>query len=148
MSERNTDGDLRRMLHETDTIAMIGASQRGDRDSHRVMRYLQQQGYRVIPVNPTLPDDATILGEPVFASLQDIPDAFQMVDVFRRADAVAGVVDDVLSLSRKPAYLWLQLGVVDEAAAERARAAGITVVMDRCIKIEHSRLDKLTAAAG
>lgn len=140
MSEDYDDTELRQILQDTDTIAMVGASQRGSRDSHRVMRYLQQQGYRVIPVNPTLGDNATILGEPVYAALQDIPEPFQLVDVFRRADAVAGVVDDVLALQPKPPYLWLQLGVVDAAAADKARSAGITVVMDRCLKIEHGRL--------
>ncbi|MBT8097325.1 MAG: CoA-binding protein [Woeseia sp.] len=121
---------------------MIGASQRGDRDSHRVMRYLQQQGYRVIPVNPTLGEGATILGEPVHAKLQDVQSNYQMIDVFRRPDAVAGIVDEILALERRPAYLWLQLGVVDSDAAKKARNAGITVVMDRCIKIEHGRLGR------
>lgn len=134
------DAELRRILGDTETIAMIGASQRGDRDSHRVMRYLQQQGYRVIPVNPTLGDDATILGEKVYDSLADVPDNYQMVDVFRRSDAVAGIVDEILALDRKPQFLWLQLGVIDETAADRARDAGIDVVMDRCLKIEHGRL--------
>jgi predicted CoA-binding protein len=140
MTDENHDAVLQKILRETETIAMIGASQRGDRDSHRVMRYLQQQGYRVIPVNPTLNPGASVLGETVYASLADIPDTFQLVDVFRRSDAVAGIVDEVLALAEQPAVLWLQLGVVDEAAAARARAAGIEVVMDRCLKIEHARL--------
>ena len=134
------DNDLRRILDDTDTIAMVGASPKGSRDSHRVMRYLQQRGYRVIPVNPTLEADQTVLGEKVYASLADIPDTFQMVDVFRNPDALDEVVSEVLALDRKPAFLWLQLGVVNEAAADRARAAGIEVVMDRCLKIEHGRL--------
>lgn len=134
------DNDLRRMLDDTDTIAMVGASPKGNRDSHRVMRYLQQRGYRVIPVNPTLEADQTVLGEKVYASLADIPDRFQMVDVFRKADAVDEVVTEVLALEHKPEFLWLQLGVVNEAAADRARKAGIEVVMDRCVKIEHGRL--------
>lgn len=136
----NDDATLRHILDNTDTIAMIGASPRGNRDSHRVMRYLQQHGYRVIPVNPTLEADQTVLGEKVYASLADIPDHYQMVDVFRKADAVSEVIDEVLALERKPDFLWLQLGVIDEDAAERARSAGITVVMDRCVKIEHGRL--------
>lgn len=140
MTNSHSDADLRKILRDTKTLAMVGASQRGARDSHRVMRYLQQNGYRVIPVNPTLGDGATILGEKVYDSLAEIPHEFQLVDVFRRPDAVAEVVDDVLALERKPKYLWLQLGVVDEAAADKARDAGITVVMDRCIKIEHGRL--------
>ncbi|ANO50861.1 CoA-binding protein [Woeseia oceani] len=134
------DNELRRILDDTDTIAMLGASPRGNRDSHRVMRYLQQKGYRVIPVNPTLDADQTILGERVYAALADIPDEFQMVDVFRRSDAVAGIVDELLALRNKPAFLWLQLGVSDVNAANKAEDAGIEVVMDRCLKIEHSRL--------
>jgi predicted CoA-binding protein len=140
MTNQDTDATLRQILQDTSTIAMIGASQRGDRDSHRVMRYLQQQGYRVIPVNPTLNPGASVLGEDVYASLADIPDEFQMVDVFRRSDAVAGIVDEILALDEKPRFLWLQLGVEDKAAAATARSAGIEVVMDRCLKIEHARL--------
>ncbi|NNC78214.1 MAG: CoA-binding protein [Woeseiaceae bacterium] len=140
MTEHYDDTDLRRILNDTDTIAMIGASQRGDRDSHRVMRYLQQQGYQVIPVNPTLEPGSTILGAPVYASLQDVPQDFQMVDVFRRSDAVDGIVDELLELKNPPAFLWLQLGVVDRSAAAKASDAGIEVVMNRCVKIEHARL--------
>ena len=139
MSDSHTDAALRRILETTRTIAMVGASPNPDRDSYRVMRYLQQQGYRVIPVNPTV-DDASILGEPVVGRLADIEGGVDLVDVFRRADAVAGVVDEVLALASRPATLWLQLGVVDEQAAARARDAGLEVVMDRCIKVEHGRL--------
>ncbi|MEQ8205711.1 MAG: CoA-binding protein [Woeseia sp.] len=138
--EEYSDNDLRRILDDTDTIAMLGASPRGNRDSHRVMRYLQQKGYRVIPVNPTLESDQTILGERVYSTLADIPDEFQMVDVFRRSDAVAGIVDEVLAMSKRPAFLWLQLGVSDVYAARKAEDAGIEVIMDRCLKIEHGRL--------
>lgn len=140
VDDRYSDANLRRMLDATDTIAMIGTSPRGNRDSHRVMRYLQQKGYRVIPVNPTLEADQTILGERVYAALADIPDEYQMVDVFRRSDAVAGIVDEILALPAKPAFLWLQLDVTDEIAASKAEDAGIEVVMDRCLKIEHGRL--------
>ncbi|MGB5246701.1 MAG: CoA-binding protein [Woeseia sp.] len=145
MNENYDDADLRRILNDTDTIVMIGASQRGDRDSHRVMRYLQQQGYRVIPVNPTLDPGSTILGETVYGSLQSVPGDFQLVNVFRRSDAVAGIVDELLALEKQPAFLWLQLGVIDAKAAEKARSAGVEVVMDRCIKVEHGRLVKQTA---
>ena len=138
--EEYADNDLRRILDDTDTIAMLGASPRGNRDSHRVMRYLQQKGYRVIPVNPTLDADQTILGERVYAALADIPFEFQMVDVFRRSDAIAGIVDEILALPKKPAFLWLQLGISDVYAARKAEDAGIEVIMDRCVKIEHGRL--------
>ncbi len=139
MTASHTDAMLRRILETTRTVAMVGASPNPNRDSYRVMRYLQQQGYRVIPVNPTV-DGASILGEPVVARLADIECGVDLVDVFRRADAVAGVVDEVLALAARPATLWLQLGVVDEQAAARARDAGLEVVMDRCIKVEHVRL--------
>lgn len=134
------DARLRRILAQTETIAMIGASPDSGRDSHAVMAYLQRQGYRVIPVNPTVDAGVTILGETVYPDLASIPLAVDLVDVFRRPDAVAGIVDELLALDRRPRFLWLQLGVVDEAAAGRARRAGITVVMDRCMKIEHRRL--------
>lgn len=136
-----SDDELRRILRETHVIAMIGASPKPDRDSHGVMRYLQQQGYRVIPVNPTA-EGETLHGETVYAALADIPDDYQMVDVFRRADAVPGIVDELLALHKRTAVrsLWLQLGVVDADAASRAHDAGLDVVMDRCLKIEHRRL--------
>jgi uncharacterized protein len=140
VDDRYSDADVRRILDATDTIVMLGASPRGNRDSHRVMRYLQQKGYRVIPVNPTLEADQTILGERVYASIADIPHEYQMVDVFRRSDAVAGIVDELLALPTRPEFLWLQLGVVDENAARKAEDAGIEVIMDRCLKIEHGRL--------
>lgn len=137
---RTSDDELRRILDETRTIAMIGASPETERDSHRVMRYLQQQGFRVVPVNPTVDEGTTIHGERVRASLADIPEAFELVDVFRKPAAVAGIVDEVLALDRRPQTLWLQLGVVDEDAAAAARRGGLAVVMDRCIMQEHRRL--------
>lgn len=135
------DETLARILHECRTIAMVGASPKPQRPSHGVMRYLKEQGYRVIPVNPAAAGD-TILGETACASLADVSDQFQLVDVFRKAEAVAGVVDELLALENRPALrvLWLQLGVIDYHAAARARDAGLEVVMDRCIRIEHGRL--------
>lgn len=135
------DETLARILRECRTIAMVGASPKPGRASHGVMRYLKEQGYRVIPVNPAVAGD-TLLGETAYASLADVPDEFELVDVFRKADAVAGVVDEVLALENRKALrvLWLQLGVIDRDAAARARDAGLEVVMDRCIRIEHGRL--------
>jgi predicted CoA-binding protein len=135
------DPVLRRILAETHTIAMIGASADPERPSYRVMRYLQSVGYRVIPVNPTIEEDA-VNGETVYDSLADIETPFELVDVFRRTEAIPGIVDDVLAVARERGirYVWLQLGIRDEKSAERAQEAGLITVMDRCMKIEHERL--------
>lgn len=139
--EQYSDDSLHRILTECRTIAMVGASDDPARDSHGVMRYLQQNGYRVIPVNPTIAGDE-LLGEVAYSALADIPHSFDLVDVFRKVEAVPGIVDEVLSLreEKEIQVLWLQLGIADTEAAERARAGDITVVMNRCLKIEHSRL--------
>lgn len=141
VDEQYSDDSLRRLLTECRTIAMVGASDDPSRDSHGVMRYLQQNGYRVIPVNPTITGDE-LLGEVAYGALGDIPHSFDLVDVFRKVEAVPGIVDEVIALreEKKIQALWLQLRIADINAAERARAAGITVVMNRCIKIEHRRL--------
>lgn len=138
---RPDDRALLDLLRHTRTIAMVGASPSPARDSHGVMRYLQHAGYRVIPVNPTAAG-RSIHGEPVVARLGDIVGSFELVDVFRRADAVPALVEEILPLIDRHGIrgLWLQLGVVHDAAARRARAAGLEVVMDRCLKIEHRRL--------
>lgn len=124
------------VLRNVKTIALVGASARPDRPSHEVMAFLQQRGYRVIPVNPGLAGQ-TLLGERVFAILGEIDAPIDMVDVFRRPETVAPVAEDAIAVGAR--VLWLQLGVVNEAAAARARAAGLTVVMDRCPKIEWLR---------
>jgi len=134
-----SDDYLRGILTATKSIAMLGASNDPSRDSHHVLDYLIGRGYRLFPVNPKLAGQS-LLGVPVYATLADIPEPIDMVDVFRNNAAIPGVVDEVLALERKPAFLWMQLGVrVDEAAA-RAEAAGIQVVMDRCPAIEIPRL--------
>jgi len=137
------DGTLAEILRSTRTIAMVGASPSARRDSHGVMRYLQRAGYRVIPVNPTAVG-GTIHGEPVMASLAEIDEPFELVDVFRRRDAVPDVVDDVLPLieTRGIRTLWLQLGVGHRQAAARAREAGLIVIAERCMKVEHRRLTR------
>lgn len=139
--ESYSDADLSRILGQTRTIAMIGASPDPERHSHRVMEYLQANGYRVIPVNPGAAGEA-VLGETVVASIADVPAPVEMVDVFRRPDAVPGVVDEVLAVAADKGirFLWLQLGLGDAAAAARAREAGLEVVMNRCLKIEYGRL--------
>ena len=133
------DQDIARIARDTRIVAMVGLSPNEARPSWGVARYLQSQGIRVIPVNPGHAG-GTILGEPVHATLADIPaDAgVQMVDVFRRSDAVGAIVDQALYLPDLR-VIWTQLGVRDDAAAARARAAGVTVVQDRCPKIEFPR---------
>ena len=135
------DAFIRDILRDTSTIAMIGASAKPGRASNSVMRYLQDVGYRVIPVNPGLAGQE-LFGERAYDSLREIPERFELVDVFRRVDAVPGIVDELLPLigPKGVRYLWMQLDIVDDIAAERAREAGLAVVMDRCLKIEHVRL--------
>ena len=119
------------------TIALVGASDKPDRDSYRVMAFLQGHGYRVIPVNPRLAGQ-TLGGEPVHASLDDISEPVDMVDVFLNPDHIDPVVD--AAIARSVGVLWLQLGVINEAAAARAEQAGLTVVMDHCPAQEIPRL--------
>jgi uncharacterized protein len=131
------DALLRRVLEQTRTIALVGASPRPDRDSHHVMQVLQAHGYRVIPVNPACAGQ-TILGETVRASLAEIDGPIDLVDVFRRSDAAGEVIDEAIRCRARA--VWTQLGVVNEPAAARARGAGLDVVMDRCPAIEIPRL--------
>jgi uncharacterized protein len=136
-----SDAFLREILTSVRTIAVVGASPRPHRPSHGVMRYLQRHGYRAIPVNPFAVGD-TILGERCYGALDEIPmdltGAIDMVDVFRRSEAAGAVVDQAIAVGAK--IVWMQLGVVDPAAASRAEARGIKVVMDRCPAIEIPRL--------
>jgi uncharacterized protein len=132
-----SDAYLRDILTSVRTIAVVGASPKPHRASHRVMRFLQRQGYRAIPVNPNALGE-TILGERCFAALREIPEAVDMVDVFRRSEFAGGVVDDAIAIGA--GAVWLQLGVIDDAAAERAAAHGVKFVMDRCPAIELPRL--------
>ena len=133
------DALLRGVLVETRTVAMVGASPNPARASFHVMAYLQARGYRVLPVNPQAAGTA-ILGETCRARLADIGEPVDMVDVFRKSDAAGAVVDEALALPRPPRVVWMQLGVRDDAAAARGAEAGLTVVMDRCPKIEYARL--------
>ncbi len=134
-----SDDVLREILTSNPTIAVLGASPTRDRVSRAIMGYLIQHGYHTVPVNPVYAGQK-IFGQTVYASLADVPEPIDIVDVFRRADKLGEAVDEALALERKPRVIWMQLGLRDEAAAERARAAGLTVIQDRCIKIEHGRL--------
>ena len=132
------DDDIRRLLEESRTIAVVGASDRPERASYGVMRALQDHGYRVLPVNPNITGEH-VHGEYVWRELGQIGVPIDIVDIFRRSDAAGEAVDQAILAGAKA--VWLQLGVIDEAAARRAEAAGLKVVMDHCIKIELRRLD-------
>ncbi len=132
-----SDAKIRSILERVRTIALVGASANWNRPSYFVMKYLQGKGYRVIPVNPGIAGK-TLLGETVYASLKDIPDHVDMIDLFRNSDAAPGVVADAIAIGAK--VVWMQLGVRNDEAAKTAEAAGLEVIMNRCPKIEFGRL--------
>ncbi len=136
-----TDDDIRDLLRRVRTIALVGASPKPDRPSNEVMRFLQTKGYRVIPVNPGLAG-GEINGETVVAALAEVAGPVDMVDIFRASEAAGQVTDEAVRLAPDKGFraVWMQLGVRHDAAADRARAAGLQVVMDRCPKIEFRRL--------
>jgi predicted CoA-binding protein len=140
--DRYEDDLIAGILKDTKTIALVGASPNPDRPSNRVMGFLLQRGYRVFPVNPGQAGKQ-ILGQDVYASLADVPEAVDMVDVFRASEYLDSVVDEALALESSPKVIWAQLGVRDDQAALRAEAAGIQVIMDRCPAIEYPRLARL-----
>jgi hypothetical protein len=124
---------IRRILDECKTIAVVGLSSNPTRPSFGVARYMQQRGYRIIPINP---NETKILGERVYASLANAPERFDLVDIFRRSEEAGAHVDEAIRLGARA--VWLQEGVIDEDAAARALEAGLMVVMDRCILKEHN----------
>ena len=132
MDDINT---LRRILRESKTIAVVGLSADWFRPSYFAAKYMQEHGYRVIPANPKYPE---ILGEKCYKSLRDIPGKVDLVDIFRKTQDVMPIAEEAIAIGAK--VLWQQLGVRNEAAAAKARAAGLEAVMDRCVKIEHGRL--------
>lgn len=139
--ESYDDGDIVDILSVTRSIALVGASPNPARYSHRVMHFMQSCDYRVLPVNPFAAGEQ-ILGERVYADLSEVPGPFEMVNVFRRAEAIPEVADEAVRLApeKRIKFLWLQLELYDEAVARKARTAGLIVVMDRCVKIEYGRL--------
>lgn len=130
------DNEIRTLLLQARTIAIVGLSPRPERDSHAVARFLQRNGYRIIPVNPHL--NSPILGEQPYASLRDVPVQIDIVDIFRRPEYVPDVVED--AIAARAEVIWMQLGIINREAVRQAEAAGLGVVMDRCIAIEHRRL--------
>ena len=130
-----SDDEIIDILRLPKTVAVVGISDKPDRDSYDVAKYLQDQMYRVIPVNPML---ERVLNRPCYPSLRDIPERVDIVDIFRRSEAVPDIVDEAIEIGAR--VVWMQLGVENEAAAEKARQAGLTTVMYRCIRQDHSRL--------
>ncbi len=133
------DNYIRGILNTVKSIAMVGISPKDNRPSYFAFKYLLERGYKMIPVNPGQVGKE-ILGQKVYAKLGDIPEPVDMVDVFRGAQFAMGIVDEALAMKPRPQVIWMQLTVRDDAAAAKAEAAGLKVVMDRCPKIEYGRL--------
>ncbi|MFD1341080.1 CoA-binding protein [Litorisediminicola beolgyonensis] len=136
---RHSDAEIRDLLKSTKTIAVVGVSANPVRPSYYVARYLSLKGYKVIPVNPGHAGE-TLFGSRVVGSLEEIEEPVDMLDIFRRSEAVPPIVETALGVLPDLKTVWMQIGVVNHEAAERARDAGCEVVMDRCPKIEHQRL--------
>jgi uncharacterized protein len=130
-----SNGQLKKLLEEATTIAVVGASSNPEKSSHGIMKKLISAGYRVVPVNPREPE---ILGRQAYPSLLDVPERIDIVDVFRRAEDAPQIADEAVTIGAKA--LWLQSGIVSEEAARRARGGGLTVVMDACIGATHAML--------
>jgi predicted CoA-binding protein len=124
--------EVKAILENSRTVAVVGISPKAERDSHQVARYLKEQGYRIVPVNP---GQKEILGETCYPNLKAIPFPVDMVDVFRRPEAVPPIVDDAIAIGAK--VVWMQLGIAHNESAKKARGSGLSVVMNKCTKIEH-----------
>lgn len=131
----HTRDDVKRVMADTKTIAVVGLSNKPDRASYQIASYLKDQGYRIIPVNPTIKETP---GEKAYSSLRDVPERVGVVQIFRRSEDVPPVVEDAIAIGAK--VVWMQSGIINEAAAERAEAAGLTVVMDACMRSAHRAL--------
>jgi uncharacterized protein len=134
-----SESEIREILSETRTIAVVGLSANPERDSNGVARYLQRNGYTIIPVNPNL--SGPVLGAQAYASLREVPVPIDIVEIFRRVDAVPPIVEEAIAIGAR--VVWMQLGIVHEEAAKRAEEAGLKVVMNRCMAIEHRRLSRM-----
>jgi predicted CoA-binding protein len=134
-----SDDLIRSIMRETKTIALVGASNNDSRPSWIVLKYLKERGYTIYPVNPGLVGQE-ILGLPVYASLKDVPQPVDMVEIFRNSQAAGPITDEALALPVKPKVIWMQLSVRNDEAAARAEDQGVTVIMHRCPKIEYGRL--------
>ena len=127
--------DAKEILNESKTVAVVGISDKPERPSHKVASYLQEHGYSVIPVNPRLDE---VLGERCYGSLEAVPEKVDLVDIFRRSEDLPPIVESAIKIGAKA--IWMQEGIINEEAAHIARAAGLTVIMDRCMLKEHSKL--------
>jgi predicted CoA-binding protein len=134
-----SDQEIRELLTAARTIAVVGISDDPERDSYMVAEFLQRQGYRIIPVNPRLVNlNIQVLGEKAYATLRDVPEKIDIVDIFRRPETVMPVIEDAIAAGA--GAVWMQLSIVNEEAAARAEAAGLNVVMNRCMAVEYRRL--------
>jgi predicted CoA-binding protein len=134
--------EIKSILESYRTVAVVGLSRDPDKASYQVANYLQSVGYRIIPVNPFVDQ---VLGEKSYKSLLDVPQTIEIVDIFRPSEAVPAIVEDAIQLKNRvgsPKVVWMQLGIINEEAARRAREAGFEVVMDRCMMREHKRLSR------
>jgi len=129
------DEEVVELLKSAKTVAVVGISHKEDRDSYKVAKYLKEHGYKIIPVNPKYKE---VLGEPCYPDLKSIPEKIDVVDIFRNIDAIPGIVDEAISVGA--GAVWMQLGLAHNESAEKARQAGLKVVMNKCMKIEHQRL--------
>ena len=129
------DEEIRKILENSKTIAVVGLSDKPGRDSYRVARYLKENGYKIVPVNPTKP---AILGEKSYPDLASIPIQIDIVDIFRNIDAIPGIVEEAIKIRAK--VVWMQLGLAHNESARKATAAGLTAVQSKCLKIEHEKL--------
>jgi len=134
--------EIKSVLESYRTVAVVGLSRDPDKASHQVAQYLQSVGYHIIPVNPFVDE---VLGETSYKSLLDVPETIEVMDIFRSSEAVPAIVEEAIQLKARvgfPKVIWMQLRIVNEEAARRAKDAGFTVVMDRCMMMEHKRLSK------
>jgi predicted CoA-binding protein len=131
-----TENEIRGILENYTTVAIVGLSDKPERDSYAVAKYLKENGYTVIPVNPTRSE---ILGERSYPDLSSIPQQVDIVDIFRHIDAIPGIVDEAIRIKAK--VVWMQLGLAHDECAQKARKAGLVAVQSKCIKIEHEKLE-------